>query len=55
MSDDKEKMTEKEKMIENVSVSPEAPPKAAEDELSEADLETLAGASGHIMCVEGAR
>jgi hypothetical protein len=34
---------------------PEAQPEAVEDELSDADLETLAGASGHIMCVEGAQ
>ncbi len=42
---------DKENPIENVSVPSEAQPNAAEDELSEADLETLAGASGHIMCV----
>ena len=39
MSDDKEKM------IENVSVSHEAQPETVEDELSDADLESVAGAS----------
>jgi class 3 adenylate cyclase len=39
MSDDDEEM------IENVSVSPEAKPEAVEDELSDADLESVAAAS----------
>ena len=42
---------DKEKPIENVSVLSQAQPKALEDELSEADLESLAAASGHMMCV----
>ena len=46
---------DKEKPIENVSVPSEAQSKAVENELSEADLETLAGASGHVACVQGAR
>ena len=41
-----------EEPIESVSVSSEEQPKAVEVELSEADLETLAGASGHVACVD---
>ncbi len=41
---------EKEKAIEKGQLPPEVQPEAVEDELSEADLESVSGASGMTPC-----